>query len=150
MSRLHRARLALLVAVALAGALVVTQLPLGELLSQRRQLAITGQQLAEISARNAALRAENAALRQPATIEAIAHQEYGLVRPGQLAFVILPPSSSSSASAISQAPLPRSDLVAGSAAALTGLGATSSGTGSTGPGVLGRTLQQLEFWRWAF
>lgn len=158
MNRLHRARLFLLVAAGLSAALLATQLPLSELVGQRRELAVATQQLQVLDQRNAQLRAENAALRQPSTVAAIAHADYGLVRPGQRAYVILP-GRSASAGSLAAPRLPRSDLLSGSAAALTGVGAppaalTAAGAPAGSPGQAGsfwsRTLTALEFWRWAF
>lgn len=150
---LRRARFALLAACGLAAGLVVTQLPLSELLSQRGQLRTAGRQLAVLDQRNAALHAENAALRQPGTVAAIAHQEYGLVRPGQQAYVILPQAGDAAEGTLGTPAISRAQMLAGSAAALTGI--SPAGSGGTSPAngagtLLSRTLDRLEFWRWAF
>ena len=48
--------------------------------------------LAQKQAENTKLAAESAALQSDATIEKIARSEYGLVSPGQQAFMVLPSS----------------------------------------------------------
>jgi cell division protein FtsB len=152
---LRRARAGLVVATALAGGLIVTQLPVGELLGQRAQLRTLGAQLTVLAQRNAALRAENDALRQPATVAAIAHQYYGLIRPGQRAYVILPDAGDGNPSSLGTPSLSRSQIVSSSAAAITGVGSpavsgASAAGGAPGGSLLSRTLDHLEFWRWAF
>ncbi len=164
---LRRARVGLVVAAGLGGALVITQLPLSELLAQRAALRTVGGQLAVLDQRNAALRAGNASLSQPGTVAAIAHEEYGLVRPGQIAYVILPASGHGDpdAASLGTPVLSHSQMVSSSPQALTGIApAGASGTGSeagaggraaapgagAGGSLLSRMLDRLAFWRWAF
>jgi len=133
---IRRARLSLLAAVGVAAAILVFELPVNELLHQRSQISETQGQLSSIEARNAALRASIAALRQPATIGAIAHLDYGLVKPGEQAYAIEPASSkdaagaqraSDSSGSLSDTKLPNSDFAIASA---TALGIGSGGNGS--------------------
>jgi cell division protein FtsB len=160
---LRRARVGLVVAAGLGGALVITQLPLSELLAQRAALRTVGGQLAVLDQRNAALRAENASVSQPGTVAAIAHGEYGLVRPGQIAYVILPASGHGDpdAASLGTPVLSRSEMVSSSPQALTGI-APAGASGSSGAGasraagagrsgsLLSRMMDRLAFWRWAF
>jgi cell division protein FtsB len=152
---LRLARVALLAGLGLAGAIAVTQLPLGELLAQRGQIAVASRQLAVVDQRNAQLSAENRALAQPATVAAIAHQDYGLVHPGQLAYVILPAANDRGEGVLGRVSISRSQMVSSDAAALTGIAPAAAATPSAGAGagpasLLSRTLDHLEFWRWAF
>ncbi len=162
---MRRARLALVAGSGLAVAIVLTQFPIGEILAQRGQLRDVSRQLDLLDERNVALRSENAALRQPATVAAIAHQDYGLVRPGQQAYVILPATGAADpdAASLGTPVISRSQMVSASASALTGVapagmsgagpaaGDHAAGAGSAGQGsLLARTLDHLAFWRWAF
>lgn len=144
--RLRRARAALAGACCLAGALLVVELPLGQLVQQHSQLASVDRQLAAVSRANAHLRGAIAALRQPATVGAIAHQEYGLIQRGQKAYAILP-SAGSGASLVARTTVPRADLVPTSVSPYpTANGPAPALTG----GLWRRVVDRLAFWRWAF
>jgi cell division protein FtsB len=88
-----------LVTLAVIGVLLLLVLPGKTLLAQQHQISQTEQRIAIISQENAKLAARTAQLRQPADIEQLAHQEFGLVMPGQKAYDIIPPGPLSESSA---------------------------------------------------
>jgi cell division protein FtsB len=63
-------------------------------LAQQRSIASEQHEVAVLQAEDAKLAAESASLSNDATIERIAREEYGLVKPGQQAFTVLPPPAS--------------------------------------------------------
>jgi len=86
-------RAAVKVAVAFAvimGAAYLFVFPMRTYLGQKEAIASERQTVAVLARENAALSAEKAALGTKATIEQIAREEYGLVMPGQQAFMVLP------------------------------------------------------------
>ena len=86
-------RLTLKVALAilvLAGAMYLFAYPTRTYLDQRRAIALQEKTISLLKAENAKLSAQRTALQSDATIEEIARQEYGLVFPGQQAFMVLP------------------------------------------------------------
>ncbi|HVB04711.1 MAG TPA: septum formation initiator family protein [Acidimicrobiales bacterium] len=139
---LYRARLALLAAALSAVALVAVEFPFSLLIHQRSALARTSGELADLNARNAGLQGDIRALSSKATIAEIAHEDYGLVGPGQLSFVILPAAGSAAATSLEGSSIPPRDLVASTAPP------TASPQPSTvhGPGLWRRFVSRLEFW----
>lgn len=145
---LRRARAGLVGAVVLAIAIVATGLPTATIGRQRDALAAVDRQLATVEAHNAAIRSEITSLRQRSTIEAIAREDYGLVRPGQRSFVILPGKGAHAVGAgtLGLEPIPADDLVPTSVSAVAPLVAAA---GAKSASLWSRTLNELEFWRWA-
>ena len=145
---LRRARAGLVGAVVLAIAIVATGLPTATIGRQRDALAAADRQLATVEAHNAAIRSEITSLRQRSTIEAIAREDYGLVRPGQRSFVILPGKGAHAVGAgtLGLEPIPADDLVPTSVSAVAPLVAAA---GAKSASLWSRTLNELEFWRWA-
>jgi cell division protein FtsL len=88
----HAAR-ALLVLVAATGVLLLFVFPARTLLDQNRQIATTETQISALTRENAQLSARTKSLADPATVEQIAHEQYGLVMPGQNAYTIIPKTS---------------------------------------------------------
>jgi cell division protein FtsB len=146
---LRRARVVLAAAVVLVIAVLATGFPVGTFLRQRTAIAAVDRQLAVVDSHNAELRSEITSLRQPATIEAIAREEYGLVRPGQRSYVILPGKSARAigAGTLGVLPIPADDLVPASVSALASPSDVTSGPQSAS--LWSRTAGELEFWRWA-
>lgn len=64
--------------------------PTGTWLHQRSELASVSQQLAALHSQDSSLAAQAKALQTQADIAYLAHKDYGLVAPGQEAYVILP------------------------------------------------------------
>lgn len=87
---LRRARIVLAALVVVAIAILVRSLPSANLVSERRSMQSVSRQLAHVRQENIALRNEAAKLGTSQEIESLAHQEYGLVAPGQKEYVILP------------------------------------------------------------
>ena len=149
---LRRARLSLLAATGLASAILAFEVPFGELAHQRGELATATGQLARIRSLDQQLASDVSSLRESSTIAAIAHGEYGLVRPGQQAYVLLGSGAagrraapSGAAPSLVQHALAQSDLVVPSVDALaTPVSADSSAS------LWSRVIDHLAFWRWAF
>jgi cell division protein FtsB len=80
---------ALLVVVAV-GVVALGALPYRAWVAQREQLQQTEARLRAIQDQNASLEQRIAALQTPAEVERLARERYGLARPGEQSFVILP------------------------------------------------------------
>jgi len=145
MIQLHRARLGLLAALAGALVLTVVEFPLSELLRQHGELALARGQLLTLSSRNSSLRADIAALSANSTVNAIAHEEYGLVQPGQHSYVILPATNSAARSSLAIPVIPPQDLIASSPEP--GHIAIPT-TPQRQLGFWSRFVSRLEFWHW--
>lgn len=163
----RRLRLPVVLPLAFAAFVLVTSMPVSALLTQRHQLADTTAALARVRSADQALTAESRALSNPATVAGLARNDYGLVPPGQKAYVILPPAGSSSAEVLGSGhiPLGTAPVVPGSpqSRALLGLGSSPapSGAGSekhpsgsasshaseAPTSFWGRVARTLEFWR---
>lgn len=81
---------ALLVSVLLVAFLLVGVFPTRTFLAQRASTNDAARQVAALRARNKALGTQIDRLQTPEEIERIARQEYGMVRPGEEAYAILP------------------------------------------------------------
>ena len=84
-------------AVVLLGALALTVsgiLPFRQLLSQQSQIERSQQQLMALRNENDVLAEDIAMLGTDAEIERLAREQYGLVRPGEIAFVVVTPEES--------------------------------------------------------
>jgi cell division protein FtsB len=102
-------RLTVKVTLALAmlvGAAYLFAFPTRTYLEQRHDISIEQQTISVLKVENGKLTAESSALQDNSTIEQIARQEYGLVMPGQQAFMVLP-SPVPPAPAAHQTPEPR-------------------------------------------
>jgi len=80
----------LLLAVVTVGVLVLGAFPTRTLLDQRASATAAEAELERLEAANAEARAEVEALRTDAVIEQIARKEYGLARPGEELYHVLP------------------------------------------------------------
>jgi cell division protein FtsB len=81
-------------AVVLLGALALTVsgiLPFRQLVSQQRQIERTQDQLTALEQENQALSEDIEMLGTDAEIERIAREQYGLVMPGEVAYVVVTP-----------------------------------------------------------
>jgi cell division protein FtsB len=88
-----RTRLAAVLVVALVAATVLLLgfFPTRSYLAQRDSTQEAERELDELDRSNAELARRVDRLNDPAEIERIAREEYGLVRPGEQAFAVLPP-----------------------------------------------------------
>jgi len=173
-ARARRSRLLLVAAFVVAAVVVATSFPFSSLVGQRRQLATVQGQLDRLTAENHSLSSEILRLGDPATVAAIARADYGFVQPGQKAYDILPTAGAplTSAANSGHVPLEGPPVVPGSAESQTlldagagggwspgttspltltrsgGAGAARASAASPGPpGLWGRVLRTLEFWR---
>jgi cell division protein FtsB len=95
--RLPRGRLgvapqvvAVVLCLGLAGAMVLT--PIQQLLRQRDRIDAMSAELAQVQERNRALRERMEQLKNPDYLEQQARAQSGLVRPGEIGVVVMPPS----------------------------------------------------------
>ena len=98
-------------AVVLLGALALTVsgiLPFRQLISQQRQIERSQAQLTALTDENDSLAEDIAMLGTDAEIERLAREQYGLVRPGEIAYVVVTPDEPSVIEAPSD-PVVRSD-----------------------------------------
>ena len=95
-------------AVLLLGALALTVsgiLPFRQLVAQQRQIERAGAQLEALSNENERLEGEILALQTDGEVERIARDQYGLVRPGEVGYVVVaPPGASEDGAASTVAP----------------------------------------------
>lgn len=81
-----------MLAVLTIGVLMVGAFPTRTLLDQRSATASAEAELAEIEAANAAAQQEADALRTDAVVEQIARDDFGLAKPGEELYHVLPPA----------------------------------------------------------
>jgi cell division protein FtsB len=146
-----RARLFFLVAVVIAAGILVTNFPLGTLLHERATVQGETARLATLRETNEKLALEVRALDEPATIGQIAHEEYGLVTPGERPIVVLPASGGAGSSArdpLANNPIPSSDLLPSDA--ILDPGTQITPPPAHGPGFWRRVLGAMEFWHSLF
>ncbi len=79
-----------LVVLVLAGILFVGVLPARTLMEQRRATKVATTELRDLRERNERLEERAQRLRDPREIEQLAREQYGLVRPGEEPYVVLP------------------------------------------------------------
>ena len=148
---IHRARLFFLVAVLIAAGILVANFPLGTLLQARSTVAGESAKLAALRTTNRTLSSELRALEVPAIVGQIAHEEYGLVMPGQRSIIVLPAASRAGRAApgpLANNPIPSSDLLPSDA--ILDPGTQVPAPASHGPGFWHRVLGDLEFWHSLF
>jgi cell division protein FtsB len=95
---------ALLASVMLVAGLVLFGLPGRAYLSQQRTLTAAEVRLRVLSAENAKLDQRRQQLQTDAEIERLARQQYGLVKPGEEAYAILPPKPAPAATSAAAPP----------------------------------------------
>lgn len=88
--RLRRSVLPVILGLALVAVLFVGVFPTRTYLSQREALAANRSTLEELEAENEVLAERVEALRSPDEIERLARQDFGMVRPGEEPYRILP------------------------------------------------------------
>jgi len=111
--------------IALAAVLFLFVLPSRTYLAQRQSLAAAETRLKVFRDENAQLAAQASQLQTSSDIQRIAREQYGLVMPGEKAYVIVPASGSTSAAASS----------------------SSAAKAATRPGLLSRVWRDVQFWR---
>ena len=90
MNRARRAVWPFLVSVAVVGVLFLLVFPARTYLAQRRSLVAAQTKLKVLTTENKGLDQRVTALQQPAEIERLAREQYGMVKPGEEAYAILP------------------------------------------------------------
>jgi hypothetical protein len=83
--------------VVLVGFLFAFYFPTRTWLAQRRSTRNATTQLDALTSANRTLSAQASALKDPAAIARIARDQYGMVKPGEKAFMVLPPPSAPTA-----------------------------------------------------
>ncbi len=94
---MRRAVKALFAAVVVAGVVLLFVFPVRTLIDQRDQTSTAERQLRGLTAENEQLSNTAAQLQSPAAIQQIARQQYGLVKPGEKAYGIVPPPATTAA-----------------------------------------------------
>lgn len=119
----------LLAAAVFAFVVVFVTMPWSVLASQHQQLSSDSSQVKELETENQALGAQAGQLADPAAAAGLARQDYGLVRPGQRAYDLLPPSGSGSSTVTDtgHVPLDQAPVVPGSPRSEALLGAGAGG-----------------------
>lgn len=142
-ARVRRNRVMVVAAAAVSVIVLVSWFPASELEHQHQQVAAAVTQLDRLHRQNEALSDETKRLQTPSQIASIAEQQYGLEKPGQQDYQVLPPSGSSNGRLATSG---RSGTSPASGGGSNGApGATSSGV--SGQGFFERVTQTLEFWR---
>lgn len=99
---MRRAVRILLVVVGVGALIFLFVLPGRTYLQQRRTMAAAEHRLAVLNAENAALTRRASQLQNPAYVEQIARDQYGLVKPGEKAYAILLPTPSTTTTTVPQ------------------------------------------------
>jgi cell division protein FtsB len=138
------------------------ELPIGQYVANDSAIAQTTAELTRLKAGNAELAAAISRLHEPAQIAQIAHERYGLIFRGQVAYVVEPEttstrSSSAPAGSLADNPLPAGDIVPSDAPISAGLigapvvpspaGAPQERPRPQRGGFFSSLLHHLEFWR---
>jgi cell division protein FtsB len=95
----RRNRLLMAGAAVVSVVIVAAWFPASALYHQHEQLGASTAQLTELRQQDKALDQERKSLASPAEIARIARQQYDLVKPGQQAYEVLPPSDGSGSNA---------------------------------------------------
>ena len=111
MNRARRAVWPFLVSVAVVGVLFLLVFPARTYLAQRRSLAAVETKVQVLTTQNKALTQRANDLQQPAEIERLAREQYGLVKPGEEAYAILPSPAPPPPPAPPKPPTPHRNLV---------------------------------------
>lgn len=151
LTALRRARAVFVAALFLAAGLLVAEFPLAGLVHARTSASTAAAELAAVRAENAALSRQVKALQSPwsPAIAALAHEEYGLVRPGESSVEVLPAhdavspdgSGDPSVASLGATTIPHADLVPSDAV----LAPEDAGVGEGGS-FWHRLVERLEFW----
>ena len=88
---MRRLILPVLATALLVGVLVVGVFPTRSYLSQRRAIAAAGAQAGQLGTTNDSLQNRVDQLQTDSEVERLARQEYGLVKPGEEVYEVLPP-----------------------------------------------------------
>lgn len=146
----RRNRLVLVLGIVASVAIVAAWFPASDLLRQRQQLAAASSELHQLNDQNRSLRQQAKQLETPAAVGRIAQQQYDLVKPGEQAYQVLPPSSSDGTGTLTT---PTAGTGAGGAPASHAVTGRRAGTAARKAATaarsdfLGRIVQTLEFWR---
>ncbi len=145
---LRRARLLFAFSLLAAVALVATGFPIGQLVHARAAASAAASQLSRVRQENRTLAEQVRQLQSGSVIEQIAHEDYGLVLPGQRSYVVMPSGGRSTATRagdpLAAQPVPPSDLVPSDAA----LSPSPPARGpEAGQSFWQRLLNRLEFWK---
>ena len=135
MTAVRRARWPLALLVAAVVAMFLLGFPLRTYVEQRAALGHARQTVVRLASDNRGLHAEATQLQTPAELERLARERYGLVRPGQEEYAILPG--------------PGFQVTAAARTASNGKPAPKRTTAPARPdagGLWSRFLHQLEFW----
>ena len=111
---IRRARLFFLVALLLAAGILVANFPLSTLLQGRSTVQGEASPPGGVAGGEPDACLRGAGARRSATVGEIAHEEYGLITPGQRSIVVLPAAAGAGSAArdpLANNPVPSSDLL---------------------------------------
>jgi len=135
----RRNRLLMAGAAVVSVVIVAAWFPASALYHQHEQLGASTAQLTELRQQDKALDQERKSLASPAEIARIARQQYDLVKPGQQAYEVLPPSDGSGSNAPDAGDPGLSTPVTPSGESELPDGASHSSSGSASTGASGST-----------
>ncbi|MHB1912647.1 MAG: FtsB family cell division protein [Acidimicrobiales bacterium] len=138
----RRALLLVVLAVMVAMGMFLFGYPTRTYLEQRAQLTSEQAMVNRLAVQNQTLQSEAARLQDAGEVARLARQDYGLVKPGQEAYAILPAPTPPAASTSTGRVTPGRPGTAGAAAT----GAHPAGGRASSGGLWSRFLRQLEFW----
>jgi cell division protein FtsB len=166
----RRSVVALIGSFVAAAVILVAWFPAGALIDQHRTLSETTTSLDHLKVENKALETESKNLSKPSEIARIARQQFQLIVPGEQAYQVLPPPGTAGGATDPYSGDPGNSAPVSPSAApelppgtvKEGLpvkappshetthqrkGATHESATSGSPGLFGRLLRTLEFWR---
>lgn len=149
---IKRARLFFVLAVLVAAGILVANFPAGSIMAERSAVRADAVRLANLRSETSALAAQVKALHHAATVGQIAHEEYGLIEPGEQSVVVLPGSakkpSNTTANPLADNPIPSSDLLPSDS--ILDSGVTPQRAVHQTRGFWHRFMGSLEFWHSLF
>jgi cell division protein FtsL len=110
-NRARRAVWPFLVSVAVVGVLFLLVFPARTYLAQRRSLAAAETRVKVLTTENKSLDQRVSTLQQPAEIERLAREQYGMVKPGEEAYAILPSPTPPPPATPPKPPVPHRNVV---------------------------------------
>ncbi len=149
MTVLGRARIVVLLALTASIVIVATEFPFSELMGERASVARGTAQLSLLQAQDRVLASQVKEMSQPATIERIAHEEYGLISKGERSVVVLPSAADAAGgpSPLRVSVVPRADLFPSDAIVAQGESGASVPAAKEHESFLSRLLKRIEFWK---
>jgi cell division protein FtsB len=141
----RRVRILTIACVGFCLLVLATSFPAAALLHQRHALSTASSELSSLNSGNRTLSREANQLAQPQNVATVAQKDYGMTRPGQTAYRVIPTSSQqkSGGAQTGSGTLDQGPIVPGTSGSALGKQPQPS---SGPPGFWNRVLSTLEFW----